>query len=235
MANGRKREMANGRLAGKRVLLTNADAYMGEATVQVFEEEGAEVIADHTDLTKVGAAEEVVERAGHIDVLVANFAVDAHFGVTVLETDEELWQTAYETIVHPLHRICRAVLPQFYERNKGKIVVYGSAAAMRYQEGALAYSTARFAQRGYVTALGPEAARHNVNVNFIAQHWTQNKEYFWPERIATDEFKEDMARRVPLGRLATAREDALLALFLASDESDFIVGKSIEFDGGWAT
>jgi 2-keto-3-deoxy-L-fuconate dehydrogenase len=50
---------------------------------------------------------------------------------------------------------------------------------------------------------------------------------------AAPEFKAELTR-VPLGRLAKGREDALFALFLASDESDFFVGQSISFCGGWA-
>ena len=137
--------MTNGRLAGKRVLVTQAKDYMGPETIELFREEGAEVIADETDLTEVNAAQRVVEDAGHIDVLVANLAADAQFGVMALETDEEIWQTAFDVMVHPLHRLCRAVLPQMYERRKGKIVVYGSATGIRAQLGVLAYGSARAA------------------------------------------------------------------------------------------
>ena len=225
--------MANGRLAGKRVLVTQAKDYMGPETIELFREEGAEVIADETDLTEVNAAQRVVDDAGHIDILVANLASDAQFGVMALETDEEAWQTAFDVMVHPLHRLCRAVLPQMYERRKGKIVVYGSATGIRAQLGVLAYGSARTAQVGYGRTLGIEAAHHNVQVNLIAQHFVENEAYFPAAFQATPEFKAELAK-VPLGRLAKGREDALFALFLASEESDFFVGQSIAFCGGWA-
>lgn len=225
--------MANGRLAGKRVLVTQAKDYMGPATIELFREEGAEVIADETDLTQPGAAQSVVDSAGHIDVLVANLAADAHFGVMALDTDDAIWKAQFDVMVHPLHHLCLAVLPQMYERNKGKIVVYGSATGIRAQEGVLAYGTARTAQVGYVRTLGVEAARHNVQVNLIAQHFVESEVYFPAAFQATPEFEAELAK-VPLGRLAKGREDALFALFLASDESDFFVGQSIAFSGGWA-
>ena len=225
--------MTNGRLAGKRVLVTQAKDYMGPETIELFREEGAEVIADETDLTEVNAAQRVVENAGHIDVLVANLAADAQFGVMALETDEEIWQTAFDVMVHPLHRLCRAVLPQMYERRKGKIVVYGSATGIRAQLGVLAYGSARAAQVGYVRTLGIEAAHRNVQINLIAQHFVENEAYFPAAFQATPEFKAELAK-VPLGRLAKGREDALFALFLASEDSDFFVGQSIAFCGGWA-
>ena len=225
--------MSDGRLAGKRILVTQAKDYMGPDTIELFREEGAEVIADDTDLTQPDAAQRVVEAAGHIDVLVANLAADARFGVMALDTDEAIWQNAFDVMVHPLHRLCRAVLPQMYERRKGKIVVYGSATGIRAQEGVLSYGSARTVQIGYVRTLGVEAARHNVQVNLIAQHFVENEAYFPAAFRATPEFKAELAK-VPLGRLAKGREDALFALFLASGESDFFVGQSIAFCGGWA-
>ncbi len=122
--------MSEQRLQGKRVLVTQADDYMGPATIELFREHGAEVIADRTDLTQPSVAQDIVEAAGHIDVLVANLAADARFGITAVDTDDALWHTAFDVMVHPLHRLCRAVLPQMYGRREGKIVVYGSATGL---------------------------------------------------------------------------------------------------------
>ena len=220
------------RLEGKRVLVTQADDYMGPATIDLFSEQGAEVIADRTDLTKPGAAQEIVEAAGHIDVLIANLAADSEYGIMAIDTDDIVWQTAFDVMVHPLHRLCRAVLPQMYDRRSGKIVVYGSATGVKATPGATAYSTARTAQVGYVRTVGVEAASYNVQINLVAQNFVENEAYFPLEFQNTPEFKQLMAT-VPIGRLATAREDALFALFLASNESDFFVGQSIPFSGGW--
>ena len=57
--------------------------------------------------------------------------------------------------------------------------------------------------------------------------------YYPPELQENERFMTSLRRQVPLGRLATAREDALFALFLASDESNFFVGQAIPFSGGW--
>jgi len=84
-----------------------------------------------------------------------------------------------------------------------------------------------------VRQVGSEVARHNVQVNLIAQNFVENPAYFPPEFTETPEF-EQLIATVPAGRLATGREDALFALFLASNESDFFVGQSIPFTGGWA-
>jgi NAD(P)-dependent dehydrogenase (short-subunit alcohol dehydrogenase family) len=222
------------RLQGKRVLITQADDYMGPDTIALFKEHGAQIIADNRDLTQSGAVESLVQETGHIDVLIANLAANAGNPMMAETIPDEHWEQMFDVMVHPLHRLCRAVLPQMYERRAGKVVVYGSATGLRALERFAAYSTARTAQMGYVRTVGLEAAKHNVQVNLIAQNWVENPVYYPPELTSRDKFKALLAQQVPIGRLASGREDALFALFLASSESDFFVGQSIPFAGGWA-
>lgn len=221
------------RLYGKRVLVTRAEEYMGPATIELFREHGAEVIADTSDLTEPGAVEQLVNSSGHIDVLVANLAAPANLGVSAIDMPDDTWEQMFDVMVHPLHRLCRSVLPPMYQRKAGKVVVFGSATGVKAMEGVSAYGAARSAQVGYVNAVGVEAARNNVQVNLIAQNFVENPVYFPPEFTRTEEFKQ-LLTNVPIGRLATGREDALFALFLASNESDFFVGQAIPFSGGWA-
>lgn len=223
----------NGRLAGKRVLLTQADDFMGPATQAVFRREGAIVFSDTSDLTAAGRCKALVEEAGETDILVANLASPNFSGIEAQEICDDDWRCAFEMMVHPLHRLCRAVLPQMISRSRGKIVVFGSAAALKGMRTLTAYSAARGAQAGYVRALGVEVAPHNIQVNLIAQNYVENPVYY-PEALREKaSFKQSLSKQVPLGRLATAEEDALFALFLASDESDFFVGQVIPFSGGW--
>lgn len=225
--------MSDQKMAGKRVLVTQADDYMGPATVELFREQGAEVIADYRDLSRAGAVEKLVEETGRIDILMANLAAPANFGVNAIDMPDDVWAKMFDMMVHPLHRLCRAVLPQMYERKTGKIVVFGSATGVKPMETVSAYSAARSAQVGYVNATGREAARHNVQINLIAQNFVESPIYFPPEFTATQEFQQ-LLTQVPAGRLATGREDAQFALFLASNESDFFAGQAIPFCGGWA-
>ena len=220
-------------LAGKRVLVTQADDYMGPATIEVFEEAGATLLTDTRDLTVDGACSAVVGEAGQVDVLIANLASENFSGTPVGEIADSDWHRAFDMMVHPLHALTRAVLPQMKERNAGKIVVYGSAVALKGLKTLCAYSAARAAQVGYVQAVGVEIAPHNIQMNLIAQNYVENPIYYPPELRAKESFQKSLARQVPLGRLATAREDALFARFLASDESDFFVGQAIPFSGGW--
>ena len=108
----------SGRLAGKRVLVTQAEDYMGPATIELFREEGAEVIADNSDLTQPGRCEELISGNGEIDVLIANLASPNFTGIPVTELTAEDWHCTFDMMVHPLHRLCQAVLPQMIARLK---------------------------------------------------------------------------------------------------------------------
>ena len=225
--------MAN-RLQGKRVLLTQADDYMGPVTVEVFGEEGAEVVAHRGDLKDAHACRTLVAESGRIDVLIANLASPNFSGIEVVDLEDADWRTAFAKLVDPLHWLTQAVLPQMIERRQGKIVVYGSATALRGLKTVAAYSAARAAQVGYVQSVGVEVAPHNVQMNLIAQNYVESRDYYPPELMQKESFVRSLKRQVPAGRLGTGREDALFALFLASDESGFFAGQAFPFSGGWA-
>ena len=221
------------RLLGKRVVVTQSNDYMGPPTVELFRAEGATVIGDCRDLTVGGACEALIADAGQVDVLIANLAGPTFSGTATAALGDAEFDAAFECMVRPLHRLTRAVLPQMIARRAGKIVVYGSASALKGMKTLAAYSAARAAQVGYVQSVGVEVAPHNVQINCIAQNYVENPSYYPPELTARDSFQASLRRQVPAGRLATAREDALFALFLASDESNFFTGQAIPFCGGW--
>ncbi|HHW62368.1 MAG TPA: short-chain dehydrogenase, partial [Rhodocyclaceae bacterium] len=94
-------------LAGKRVLITQADAFMGPALCEVFAEQGAEVVASADELVAPDAAARVVEAAGQIDVLLVNLALKAPSTPAVDVTDDE-WRDVFAALVDPLPRLVRA-------------------------------------------------------------------------------------------------------------------------------
>lgn len=219
-------------LAGKRALITQAGEFMGPALREVFAEQGAEVVASHEPLADPEAAERVVSEAGPIDILVANLARTAP-STPALEVSEEEWRTVFAALVDPLPRLVRAAAPQMIAQGAGKILVMGSASALRGMKRASTYSAARGAQLAYVQAVGVELAPQRVQVNAIAQNFVDNPTYFPPDVQANPRFQERLAREVPLGRLVAAREDALFAAYLCSAAADCFVGQVIPVCGGW--
>lgn len=219
-------------LTGKRVLITQSEEFMGPVLCEVFAEQGATVIASPDALAEPGAAERVVIAAGRIDVLVANLAFRAPTTAATDVTDAE-WRQVFAALVDPLPRLVRAAAPAMVARRAGKILVIGSAAALRGMKRASSYSAARGAQLAYVQAVGVELAPHNVQVNAIAQNFVDNPTYFPAEVQANPRFQERLAREVPLGRLVAAREDAQFAAYLCSPAADCFVGQAFPVCGGW--
>jgi 2-keto-3-deoxy-L-fuconate dehydrogenase len=221
-------------LKGRRVLVTQAEDFMGPALCAAFRAHGAEVMAEAGPLLDPARPAALVAACGQVDVLVANLACPAP-STAATEVTEAEWASVFDHLVHPLPRLCRAVLPQMLARRAGKIIVMGSASALRGMRRAPTYSAARGAQLAYVRALGVEVAPLGVQVNAIAQNFVDNPTYFPPEVQQLEKFQKRLAAEVPVGRLATPEEDAMLAVFLASDEVRFMVGQSIPFAGGWVT
>ena len=219
-------------LAGQRVLITQSRDFMGPVLCEVFAEEGAEVIASDEPLTDPDAPGQVVQAAGRIDALVANLALPAP-STPAVEVTEAEWGEVFRTLVDPLPRLVRAAAPAMIARGAGKILVMGSASALRGMKRASSYSAARGAQLAYVQAVGVELAPHRVQVNAIAQNFVDNPTYFPPQVQANPRFQERLAREVPLGRLVAAREDAQFAAYLCSRAADCFVGQVFPVCGGW--
>jgi 2-keto-3-deoxy-L-fuconate dehydrogenase len=224
--------MSNQSLVGKRVLITQADMFMGPVLCEVFARHGATVIANTDTLLAPDAPAAVVAQAGQIDALVANLAMPAPTTAATEVSDEE-WRDTFAILVDPLARLFRAALPAMIERRSGKILVMGSASALRGMKRASTYSAARGAQLAYVQAVGVEVAPHNVQVNAIAQNFVDNPTYFPPEVQANPRFQERLKREVPLGRLVGADEDAEYAAYLCSDSANCFVGQVFPVCGGW--
>ena len=219
-------------LSGKRVLVTQAGDFMGPVLCEVLAARGAEVVSSTVPMLDLTSPAEAVLAAGHVDVLVANLAIPAP-STPATDVSEDEWREVFAALVDPLPRLARAVLPQMIARRSGKILVMGSASALRGMKRASTYSAARGAQLAWVQALGVEVAPFNVQVNAIAQNFVDNPTYFPPEVQTNPRFQERLRREVPLGRLVGAREDAEFAAYLCSDAASCFVGQVFPVCGGW--
>ena len=123
---------------------------------------GATVVRDARDVTLPNAPEQIVSAAGSIDVLVLNLGVPAPRTAAANIGDEE-WRQAFAAMVDPLPRFIRAALPPMIARRRGKILLMGSASALRGIPNTATYCAARAAQIGFI-AMGSRSANPNVQV-----------------------------------------------------------------------
>lgn len=224
----------SGRLHGKRILVTSCDTYMGPPIVELFRDEGADVVADPSPLLEPSEPAELIDRVGAIDSLIANLDLPA-YGAGVRDIEDEQWLAGFDAMVHPLMRLVRAVAPQMVDRGHGSIVAITSSSPLRrMRPHAISYVAARAAQNAFVRSAGHELAGHNVRLNAIAQNFVENETYYPPSIMENERFRERLRREVPARRLGTPRETAELALFLAGDASTFVFGQVIGNDGGWS-
>jgi 2-keto-3-deoxy-L-fuconate dehydrogenase len=166
-------------------------------------------------------------------VLVANLALKAP-STAAVDVGEAEWREVFAALVDPLPRLVAAAVPAMAVRRSGKVLVIGSASALRGMKRASTYSAARGAQLAWVQAVGVELAPQGVQVNAIAQNFVDNPTYF-PESVQQNpRFAERLAREVPLGRLVRAEEDAALVAYLCSAAADCFVGQVFPVSGGWA-
>jgi 2-keto-3-deoxy-L-fuconate dehydrogenase len=222
------------RLDGKRILLTQADDFMGPALSEVFTRLGATVIADTRAMADDPAAPAaIVAAAGVVDVLVLHLSQPAPSTPAADVTDDE-WRSVFAHLVDPMPRLVAAVLPQMLARRAGRILLMGSAGALRGQKRTATYSAARGAQLAYVQSVGLELAPQGIQFNAIAQNFVDNPTYYGPAVQANPRFQERLQREVPLGRLVSAEEDALFAAYLCSDAAACFVGQVFPISGGWA-
>ncbi|MEZ5235153.1 MAG: SDR family oxidoreductase [Acidimicrobiales bacterium] len=221
----------NRRFEGRRVLITMADRYTGPAVHERFAAEGATVIADTDSHRSPDGPQRAVAEAGTVDVLVVNL-IARWRPAPPTETTDEAWLAMFDRLVHPTMRFVRAVLPQMIERRAGKIIAVTSAAPLRTMAGADAYTAARAAQNAYVRNVGAEVARHNVQVNAIAQAFVESVDAFQRDTWETEAMQRQL-RQVPARRIAESWEQAELVLFLASPASDFLCGQVLPYSGGW--
>ena len=221
-------------LLGKRILVTQATQFMGPAICSVFAEQGADVVQSDMELSTPGHAETAVQEAGEFDALVVNLSILAP-STPAADVAQAEWRDVFAALVDPLPGLITASVAMMTRRGGGKILVMGSASALRGMKRASTYSAARGAQLAYVQAVGVELAPLKIQVNAIAQNFVDNPTYFPPHVQSNPKFQERLMREVPLGRLVGAREDALFAAYLCSSAADCFVGQVFPVSGGWAT
>lgn len=226
--------MVSTRLDGKRVLLTQSREFMGPALVETFQTLGAHVIADERALDQDPLLpQQIVQAAGQVDVLLLHLALPAP-STPAGEIDDTEWRAVFAHLVDPMPRLVAAVLPQMMERRQGRILLIGSAAALRGQKRTGSYSAARGAQLAYVRSVGLELASFGIQFNAIAQNFVDNPTYYGSDVQANPRFQDRLKRDVPLGRLVSAQEDANYAGYLCSDAAACFVGQVFPISGGWA-
>lgn len=242
-------------LTGKIALVTGAGRGIGAEIARTFAREGAAVIINYNGSKERAekVAAEIIAAGGKAETYQCNVADDAackemidtciksygridilvnNAGITrddlLMRMSEEDFDAVMDTNLKGTFHTIRHMSRYFLKQKSGKIINMSSVSGILGNAGQANYSASKAGVIGLTKSVARELASRKINVNAIA-----------PGFIATDmtdamteEAKEKLAETIPFKRIGQPEEIAEMALFLASDKSDYITGQVFAVDGG---
>jgi 3-oxoacyl-[acyl-carrier protein] reductase len=234
------------RLQGKTAIVTGGGSGFGEGIARTFAREGANVVVN--DLNGP-AAERVagdvtrrddwqtlfaaaIEDFGSVQVVVNN-AGTTHRNKPVLEVTEAEFDRVYAVNVKSIYWSVEQFVPYFRSQGGGAFINIASTAGVRPRPGLVWYNGSKaaviIASKALAVELGPDRIRVNC-INPVMGETGLLSEFMGMEDTPAN--RQKFLATIPLGRLSTPQDIANAALYLASDEAEFITGVSLEVDGG---
>lgn len=241
------------KLSGKTALITAAGQGIGRATAELYASEGAQVIASDIndaalaelaqidgittlklDVTDGDAVRTAVADLPALDVLF-NCAGYVAAG-SILECDEGDWDFSFDLNVTAMYRLIQLTLPAMLAKGGGSIINMSSvASSMKGVPNRFAYCASKAAVIGLTKSVAADFVTHGIRCNAICPG-TVDSPSLHDRLRATGDYEQamtDFIARQPMGRIGTADEIAELALYLASDASQYTTGQPFAIDGGW--
>jgi len=236
------------RLEAKVCVVTGAGSGIGRASAELFAAEGATVVAADIDgdaegvTHRVDVADEqqtrelaaaVVDEFGRIDVLFNNAGI-AGVG-DVEETSLELWEQVMRVNVRGVFLMSRAVVPTMIKQSSGSIVNMSSAIAHTGLGRRVSYAASKGAVLALTKSMQVDLAPHGVRVNALLPGTIMTpfvERYLQESYSDPEEGRRSIRSRQLGGELGTPQDVALAALYLASDDSRFVLGSGLVVDGG---
>ncbi len=192
--------------------------------------EGLPIVADVSlaaDVDRMVSA--VVDRYGRLDIL-ANIA-GLMYTASLLDTTEQMFDETIAANMKGTFLCCKRALPEFEKRGKGKIVNMASIAGRIGIADNSVYSAAKAGIAGFTVSLAKELGPKNINVNALGPGGTETD--LNRHLLKDPAIRQQFVDLCSIKRVAQPADIAPGAVFLASDESDYVTGITLFIDGGW--
>lgn len=240
------------KLEGKVAIIFGGTSGIGEATAKAYANEGANVVvsgrdeedgdrivneikgkgqkalfvqADVTQYSDIKhVADKTVEMFGHIDILYNGAGIHDSYK-TAVDIEEDEYDKLMAVNVKGPYLASKAVIPQFLKQGSGTIVNVGSQATHMAGPGGSAYVTSKHALEGFTKQLAYDFGEKGIKANLIAPGFI--------ETPMTEGIEEERLNDIPAKRAGKPEEVAALAVFLASEDSNYMHGSTVTMDGGW--
>ncbi|EMR01102.1 glucose 1-dehydrogenase [Cesiribacter andamanensis] len=256
--HGEQSYKGSGKLKGKKALITGGDSGIGRAVAIAFAREGADVLISYLnededaketanwikkegrkallvagDISKEAHCKKIVEQAvdefGQIDILVNNAAFQMA-RESLQEIPSEEWDYTFRTNIHAMFYLCKAAEPHM--KPGSSIINTTSVNAYKPTPSLLAYAATKGAIQNFSANLAQLLADKGIRVNCVAPGpiWTP----LIPATMPSDQVKQ-FGKDVPLKRAGQPAELAAVYVLLASQDSSYITGSTVQVTGGTPT
>ncbi len=221
---------------GAKVVVVEINEALAQATVEKIHSAGDEAIFIYADISQADQVEamvrQTIERYGGVDVLYNNAGVQfMRVDARAHELDETIWDRTHAVNVKGAWLCCKYVIPTMLERGGGSIILVGSPTGyLGCAPGYTAYSSSKGGVIGLTRIMAVDYAKENIRVNSLMPGTTETP--MVSEVFDDPGVRERLADAIPMGRVGKPEDVVGLAIFLASDESNFCTGGFYMADGG---
>jgi 2-keto-3-deoxy-L-fuconate dehydrogenase len=221
---------------GAAVTMFDINAKSLQETATLIESSGGRCLSIQGDVTDAAgvsrALESTAEKWGGIDILVANAGIAV--GGSVVDMSEAEWNKVMNTNLGGVYRLSHFGIPYLIKRGGGSIVNLTSTQALRGYAGWSGYAASKGAIIALTRQVASEYSAHKIRCNSIAPGAvdTPMNEVVFAAAPDPDAERAKWAALTPLRRLGVAEDIARAALYLASDDSDWVTGTCMVVDGG---
>lgn len=218
---------------GAKVVVADWSQDSGQETAEMVKETGGEAVFVKADVSKAQDIEQMarvcLENFGKVDILVNNAGI-VKMG-PLHQTSQEDWEAVLNVNLKSVFLACKAIIPEMLKQGQGKIVNVASIAGLVGFENIGPYCASKGGIIALTKEMALEYAKNKINVNCIAPGVI--KTAMTKDMLSDPKTRESFEIATPYPRLGEPEDIAFAALYLSSEESDFITGEILVVDGGW--